>query len=151
MGHEVDVTAAHPADGGSELLVEVQLGDGVADELLVRQGDAAEVQLVAVLDDVVRGDVSEVLRDVVEHEAGADDGHEVVVADQLGSGRDDGRVRGVCVLQPGDADLPVVGLGQARHADRLVHLDPHGDVADLLTTGSAPGRAASRPRPPASR
>ena len=83
MRDEVDVTAAHPADGGAELLVEVELGDGVADELLVREGDAAEVQVVAVLDDVVRRDVPEVLGDLVEHEAGPDHGHEVVVADQL--------------------------------------------------------------------
>ena len=144
VGHEVDVTAAHPADGGSELLVEVQLGDGVADELLVRQGDAAEVELVAVLDDVVRRDVPEVLGDLVEHEAGPDDGDEVVVADQLGPGRHDRRVRRVCVLQAGDADLLVMGRGQARHAHRLVHLDPHRDVADLLATGVR-ARAAQRP------
>ena len=50
--------------------------------------------------------------DVVEGRARADDGDEVVVADRLGAGRHDRRVRGVGVLEAGDADLPVVGLGE---------------------------------------
>ena len=82
----------------------------------------------------------EPLGDVVEHGAGPDDGDEVVVADHSAPAGDDGRVRGVRVLEPGDTDLPVVGLGQARHAHRLVHLDAHGDVADLLAARVRAGR-----------
>ena len=66
VGDEVDVTAAHPADGGPELRVEVELADGVADQRLVREGDPAEVEVVPVLDDVVRRHVPEPPGDVVE-------------------------------------------------------------------------------------
>ena len=82
VGDEVDVAAAHPAHGGPELRVEVELADGVADERLARQGDPAEVEVVPVLDDVVRGHVAQPRGDVVEGGARADDGDEVVVADR---------------------------------------------------------------------
>ena len=62
----------------------------------------------------------------------------------LGAGRHDRGVRRVRVLEAGDADLLVVGLGELRHGHRLVDLDPHGDVADLLAPGLRAG-AAQRP------
>ncbi len=97
-----------------------------------------------VLDDVVRRHVAEPLGHVVEGGARADDGDEVVVADRLGAGRHDRRVRGVGVLEARDADLVVVGAGEHRHGHRLVDLDAHGDVADLLATRLR-ARAAQRP------
>ena len=125
-------------------VVELELADGVADQRLVREGDPAEVEVVPVLDDVVRRHVAEAVSDVVEGGARADDGDEVVVSDRLGAGRHDRRVRRVGVLEPRDADLVVVGAGEHRHGHRLVDLDAHGDVADLLATRLR-ARAAQRP------
>ena len=66
------------------------------------------------------------------------------MADRLGAGRHDRRVRRVGVLEARDADLVVVGLASMRHGHRLVDLDAHGDVADLLATRLRAG-AAQRP------
>ena len=111
----VAVAAALAACGGDE-----ESGDGAADGIKVwiqedlpdrvaatqkivdsfTAASSVKVELVPVVHDVVGRDVPELLGDVVEHGPGADDRHEVVVADRLGSRGHDGRVRRVGVLEP---------------------------------------------------
>ena len=137
-GDEVDVSASHSADRGTEAAAEVELPDGVADERFRGERHAAEVEVAPVGDDVVGRDVPEPGGHRVEEVPWPDDGHEVVAPDDLVARRDHGRRHRVRVLEPGDPDPPVVLRGEGRDGQGLVDLDAHGHVADLRPPGQGP-------------
>ena len=144
VGDEVDVATADAARGRAELL-EIELVDGVPGELRVGQRHPAVVEVVAVVDDVVRGAVAEPRGDVLDQVARADGSHQVARPEHLVLAGHLGVAGGMLVLDPGERDLAAVPVAELAHGDRLAAVDPDRLVDQRLGQGLV-GMATQHPR-----